>query len=153
MRIQVELPANRWNKGVLTVIGDDGESVFTCPARGKADGGRAKRADNPERYPVLPYGDTPLGDYAPTRLIRFAEPHRRLGWGWIPLEGAAGDARTARVAGKRTGLGIHAGRGERLMATYGCLRLRQSDFDSLATLFRGATIEVSIMAMGAAEED
>lgn len=138
INIIVELHRDRWHEGSLKLLEYEGfgegqakELLSGIRCRGKADTARAERADNPTRDPTKPYGDFPTGDYKPTQLNIFTHPHARIGIGWIPLEGISGQALDA-LNGHRTGLGIHAGRGdERLVATYGCLRVRDTDFKKM----------------------
>lgn len=144
MQIRIDLPKNRYNPGRLAVVDDNGETAFVCDCLGKADNQRAARADNPDRDPTLPYGDTPTGTYETTQITMFAERHRSLGDGWIVLEGTGGDALTAAEKG-RTGLGIHAGRGDdRLVPTYGCVRVLDRDFKMLTDLLYGERFSVVI---------
>lgn len=144
MKILVTLPRDRRLAGHLFVVDDAGEVALAVDARGKADNARAAKAGNPSRDPTRPYGDTPSGAYAPTRLVVFAPPHPRLGRAWFPIEGGGGDALQARLNG-RTGLGIHGGRGDgALVATYGCVRLRDRDMKRVAELALGRTVEVEV---------
>ena len=135
LSVKIYLPFNRWNTGLLAVHDAEHRELFAAPCRGKADGQNAARHDNPNRDSTKPWGDTPTGAYEPTQLVEFAE-RIQLGDAWVPLEGAEGDALKAKQQG-RTGLGIHAGRGEKLMATYGCVRLRQKAFDRFAEIVEG----------------
>jgi hypothetical protein len=129
----------------------DGEPIFTCPVRGKADSQRAKNRDNRYRDPKLPWGDTPAGLYKPAEWVSFVQPHKSFGTGFLPLVGASGDALKA-VENGRTGLGLHGGAGEclelpgklYLKATYGCLRVRDSDLNHLMQLTAGEEIEVTV---------
>lgn len=133
-KIVVSLPKDRLTAGALAVYMRDGGRVARFPCRGKADSARAAQAGNPKRDPAYPYGDAPAGDYGETWLNLFGEDHPRYGIGWIPLFGVYGQAWRARQNG-RTGLGIHAGRGdEKLIATYGCIRMLDRDFKKLAEL-------------------
>lgn len=144
-RIKIYLPADRRRKGVLRVFrGPTQEYMMDAPCLGKADNGRAAKAGNPDRDPALPYGDTPAGEYAPAKYVRFAEPRPRIGEGWIPMTGISGQAGDA-VRGGRTGLGIHAGRGDgRLVPTYGCLRMLDRDMAWLAKLVGGDEILIEV---------
>ncbi len=130
------------------VLCDEGNHLLlTGPARGKADSKRAIEAGNPTRDPTRPYGDTPSGTFFETGVVTFATPHRRLGTGWLQLRGKSGDALQAMTNG-RTGLGIHAGReGDKLWATYGCVRLLTDDYDALAQHLydRGNRVSVKIV--------
>lgn len=155
-QLSITLPpaAFRQRPGFFMLTDDDGRFYLSGYCLGKADNGEALKRGNAARIPTLPYGDTPTGDYGPTRLVLFDHRHARMGIGWIPIEGANGDALVARQKkdradlpdeGARSGLGIHAGRGsERLVPTYGCVRLKDSDFARLAEIVGERTIEVSI---------
>lgn len=138
-RIVIKLPADRTQEGILVLYRDDlTVSVMRC--LGKADNQRAAEAGNPHRDPILPYGDTPLGAYAPASLEILNPPHPRMGSYVIPLTGIGGDAKAAMAA--RAGLAIHAGRGdERLVPTYGCVRLLDRDIEGLRLHLDGARID------------
>lgn len=144
LQIHIHFRRNRWDPGVLLVRNEAGAVVDFAQCLGKADSKQAAAHSNASRNPEKPWGDTPTGAYEPTRLLRFEEKHPVLGGAWIPLEGASGQAERARRVGGRSGLGIHAGRGENLMATYGCVRLRQADFDRIAGRVEGQELTVSI---------
>lgn len=124
------LPVDRRSAGQITLIrGRRVSGRWRC--LGKADNARAIRAGNRERDPTLPYGDFPTGTYEVTGYVAFETPHPRIGNGWLPLDGALGQARDAKQGG-RTGLGIHAGRGDdELRPTYGCLRMLDRDFAAM----------------------
>lgn len=143
--IEISLPKNRWNAGTLKVLGADGKQLLAdIECRGKADGQRAALESNTSRDPVYPYGDTPSGQYGPTKLILFREESERFGIGWIPMEGITGDAYDAKQNG-RSGLAIHGGRGNgRLMATLGCVRVRDIDFRHMAHVLGNAPIAITI---------
>lgn len=144
-RIKIFLPADRARAGVLRVFkGPTQEYMMDRPCLGKADNARAAKAGNPTRDPALPYGDTPTGEFAVSRYFPFAETHPRIGDGWIPMTGLSGQAEDA-VRGGRTGLGIHAGRGnDRLVPTYGCVRLLDSDMAWLAKLVGDSEIRTEV---------
>lgn len=149
--IMIDLPVNRNLPGVLRVIapsyygaGPDKQLLPDMACRGKADNRAAAAECNPERNPLRPWGDTPSGDYHATRIELFEARHSSLGVGWIPLTGASGDALQAMENG-RSGLGIHAGRGNgALMATHGCVRIRDRDFDALVRVLAGKKFDVVI---------
>jgi len=146
LRIIVSLPRNRWNAGRLRLYNDSRYLLLDVPARGKADNEAAAKAGNPRRDPTLPYGDTPAGTYAPVSAVA-ARPEsvQRIGAWWLPMEGVDGDALKAKLNG-RTGLGIHAGRGDgELIATHGCVRLRDADFSALIGLMAGRPASLSII--------
>jgi len=143
-KLLVLLPKDRTLTGMLHSIQEDGQIAFSAPCRGKADNGRAVKENNPERKPVLPYGDTPSGRYKMTSPIPL-QSNPRLGRWFIPMKGMTGDAAAAANYG-RTGLGIHAGRGDdELIATYGCVRLRDSDMDKLAALLGKTKFTIEVM--------
>jgi len=158
--IRIRLPKDRTRHGVL-ILGLDprikgdprvapGGGLALLPSilcYGKADNARAAEAGNPGRDPTRPYGDTPAGVFARTRVERFATPHPRLGRAWIPLAPVAGQPgqAAAALANGREGLGIHAGRGDgELMPTYGCVRLGDRDFAVLARRIGDGAVEVTI---------
>jgi hypothetical protein len=151
LRFHIFLPRDRYKPGRLHVFDATGRLIHSdVPVLGKADNGRAAKAGNPDRAPMQPFGDTPTGSYVPTRRVMFGAPHDRLGKGWFPIEGATGDALVACTAGGRTGLGLHAGRGnDRLVPTYGCLRVLDSDFDALAALAGDAPVQIVVEEAGA----
>lgn len=144
-RIHVFLPADRTKPGYLHLFDDDGSAQdLDLECLGKADNGRAAAEGNPSRDPTKPYGDTPSGRYERTRIVDFDAPHARMGRAWIPLTGETGDALEAMQRG-RTGLGIHAGRGDgRLVPTYGCLRMLDHDFEVLAGALGDEEFRVTI---------
>jgi hypothetical protein len=146
MQIVAWLPQDRRLVGALHLFGPRGGLIATgVPCLGKADGARAAAAHNPERRPVLPYGDTPAGTYKPALVEIFETWHPRMGRGCIPLEGEAGDALIAAQHG-RTGLAIHAGRGDGgLVPTYGCLRLADSVFDRLVAAIGDEPVRVRVI--------
>lgn len=146
MRIKIDLPYNRYNPGKLVLLSDDGEQIHSCPALGKADNQKAIKNDNSGRDPVKPWGDTPEGVYAPAKLIRLPPPWGHLGKYFIPLEGIAGQALLAKQNG-RTGLGIHAGRGdEKLIPTNGCVRVLDADMFTMFNLIGDNLIDEIIVA-------
>ena len=141
--IVVKLPADRTQPGTLTLTLDGG-AQFTWPCLGKADNLAAADHNNASRDPTLPYGDTPLGIYDVTRADTPSPPRHDMGTTVIWLDRPiAGDAVTAAHNG-RTGLAIHAGRGnDRLVPTNGCVRMLDKDIDALfalATAYNSVTI-------------
>ncbi|MEN8723845.1 MAG: hypothetical protein ABF335_13285 [Alphaproteobacteria bacterium] len=146
-RLTIFLPKDRTKMGWFNLLTGDDHLLMTGPARGKADNQRAIKEGNPMRLPIKPYGDTPSGTFHETSPVTFAKPHGRLGVGWIPLRGKSGDALVAESIGGREGLGLHAGRGDdHLMATYGCIRVTDSDYDRLDQLIRanGGHVAVTV---------
>jgi len=143
-KLLILLPKNRTIAGHAICLGPHGETLFNCEALGKADGQRAIAENNVGRLSTLPYGDTPLGDYRPSRVISLSPRHPRIGDLWIPLEGETGNALSAMENGRR-GLGIHAGRGDsRLVPTFGCIRLRDSDLQHIHSLAHDNQFKISI---------
>lgn len=132
-RILVRLPVDRRQAGTLTVLEDDRVLLAGMPCRGKADNGTAKARGNPERLPTMPFGDTPTGVWHGCKVTPFAKPVAGLGGAWIALDRPwSGDAVQAQING-RSGLGIHGGRGNGdLVATQGCVRVRDDDFARIA---------------------
>jgi hypothetical protein len=149
--IMIDLPVNRNLPGVLRVIepsyygaGPDKQLLPDIACRGKAENLAAAAACNPKRVSIHAYGDTPSGEYEVTQIEMFAHRHSSLGVGWIALTGKHGDALQAMENG-RSGLGIHAGRGNgALMATHGCVRIRDRDFDALVRVLAGTKFDVVI---------
>lgn len=132
-RILIRLPPDRRQAGHLTVIEDDKVVLAGIPARGKADTGTAKARGNPSRCTTMPFGDTPSGVWHACRVTKLPKPAPGLGAAWIALERPwSGDAVQAQING-RSGLGIHGGRGNGdLIATQGCVRVRDDDFARIA---------------------
>ena len=144
MHLDIILPQNRYFAGFFVLRDHHGHLIYAGRARGKADNGRAMRADNPSRDSRLPYGDTPLGEYHETRLT--LTHNISLGDAWFPIEGRSGDALTA-VENGRFGIGIHAGRSNvdgALVTTYGCVRVDRVDFKRLADLVGDEMVSVRI---------
>lgn len=130
--------------GTLQVSNQFGEPIGSpLPCLTKADSQRAIEAGNHDRVPSLPYGDTPWGEYMPTQVIIFETPHKRMGAWAIPLVGLSGQALKAMET--RHGLYIHGGRGsDRLIPTYGCVRLLDDDGEWLVDLVGTATLNIAI---------
>lgn len=139
----IALPKDREIAGWGHLFDADGKIAHSFPARGKADSQKASAKGNQDRFTRHPFGDTPSGRYAVTRIVAVGDPElaktTRLGSHWIPLTGSDGDAFNAWRLG-RTGLGIHGGRGEDLVVTYGCVRVRDSDMTKLRDLIGGEEV-------------
>lgn len=146
MFIEVFLPRDRAKSGYLHLFEGDGECViYDVPCRGKADNQRAAANGNAARDPTLPYGDTPSGRYLPARVIRYNPRHPTFGPYAILLEGESGDALKAKRNG-RTGLAIHGGRGDDLLvATYGCIRVHDSEMGRLAHVIGDREVVVEVI--------
>ncbi|OWV42684.1 hypothetical protein CDZ97_15465 [Mameliella alba] len=144
--IEVNLPADRWQAGILRLKRANGETLTEdLTVYGKADNGRAAQEGNPARSPVLPFGDTPEGGYSVPRMVSTgsgtAYTDRSYGPnGALVLKPESGDAKVAEGNG-RTGLLIHGGdlsSSGKLRATHGCLRLSNADMDRLLAAIREA---------------
>ena len=138
--IVVQLPADRRQKGTLSLVADDGTTVIAGPfqAYGKADGQTAAANGNPTRNTLLPFGDTPLGNYSVPGMEITGDgtgrsTHSYGPNGAIRLDPVGGDAATAAIAGRQYLL-IHGGdpsTSGALRPTNGCLRLFNADMLSL----------------------
>jgi hypothetical protein len=148
-KIHIHLPRDRARPGELLLFNSSKAApVFSCPCLGKADNQQAAIRGNPDRSAIRPYGDTPTGSYVPTRVEPYRGIGKHIGPRWMPLEGADGEALQARVNG-RTGLAIHAGRGDgRLVPTHGCIRVRDADFAAIDRFLNGAVVEVTVFEVG-----
>lgn len=129
MKIFSKLPLNRFNTGSLWVVNDKSEIIFgPVRARGEVDNDAAKKANNEEENPELPYGDHPYGVYRVVKPVRIAdakEHQDKYGPFFIPVNPVSGEAMRARQNG-RSGFGIHGGKlhkDGRLRETLGCLRI------------------------------
>lgn len=143
-RLHVYLPSNRNATGWLHVFGPEGKHLAEVECRGKADSAKATSTGNPGRDPTLPYGDMPSGRFELTEITPTGSNAAKLGPLWIPLTGKDGEASVAKING-REGLGIHGGRGDgELIATYGCLRLRDRDFALIKSLIGTDQVSVQI---------
>lgn len=146
MKLLVTLPPNRAYSGYFLATDDDGVLLASGRCLGKSDNGQAARHNNPDRDPTKEYGDTPTGDYHPTKAVMWAFENK-FGKGWIPIDGATGQAMAA-MEGGRSGLAIHAGRmysDGRLTPTYGCVRVSTVDFDKIVAAAAGGEILVTVI--------
>jgi len=142
--LHVYLPEDRRGIGDALLCTTWAMSFGPWPVLGKADNRTAARHGNPSRDPIQPYGDTPLGAYWPRAFQPVpANRQARFGAHWLPLVGRGGDAWRAMEAG-RGGLYLHGGRGDILMPTYGCLRMRDRDLEKLAARAGGLPIRVVV---------
>lgn len=144
--IAVYLPTDRALPGFLRLWTPGGVPLlYDIPCRGKSDGQNAAANGNPKRDPTRPWGDTPAGLYATAPVTVFSPVHATLGRIAILLEGVSGDALRAKENG-RTGLAIHAGRGnDRLMATYGCIRVFDRDMELIAGKILADDVSVDVI--------
>jgi len=140
--IVVQLPADRTQKGTLSLVADDGATVIAGPFQtyGKADGQTATANGNPSRNTLLPFGDTPLGTYSVPGMEVTGDGTGRSAHSYGPngairLNPTGGNAATAAIAGRQYLL-IHGGdlnAAGALRPTNGCLRLSNADMVSLIT--------------------
>lgn len=162
MKILISLPSDRWYKGDLDVVDDDGVVVVDgVPADGKSDQASAIAAGNPTRDPQMPYGDTPIGEYNGELSYVVNTPENRRSYGdpdetgeipTIDLTPLPGDTQAWRAKlNGRIGLKIHAGAlgaGNQLRPTHGCCRLFQVDMTAVLVwvkkLTAGVTFPVNI---------
>lgn len=137
LRIEIRLPANRSLPGWLRVLDVQGVLLYARPCLGKADNLAAAKADNPNRDPMRPFGDTPLGQWRgrisakPMADTRTYGIHRV-----IMLEPAGGDAIKAHRNGRR-GIWIHGGalRIGSLRPTHGCVRISDDSMKAILEIF------------------
>lgn len=138
--ISVELPNDRSRLGTLSLLADDGTIVAgPFPAYGKADRGTATGHGNANGSSLLPYGDTPAGNYNVSGLEATGDGTTRSQHSYGPngairLNPVSGDALTASTLGRQYLL-IHGGDPNPaggLRPTNGCIRL--ADVDMLALL-------------------
>src|SRR6202035_64878 len=142
-RIKVGLPKDRSLLGVLQLESDAGELLAgPFPVCSRADGDAARRHGNLDRDPLLPFGDTPTGDYRASLMAPTAAdttqadqhgPH-----GIVVLKPTAGGAALADANGRFPLFiqGGAAGRRRRLRATNGSLRLSNRNQRSLVAALR-----------------
>jgi hypothetical protein len=140
----VTLPKNRDYAGKLRLEDEDGAVMagpfYVC---GRADDAVAQSHDNPNRDPLLPFGNTPLGRYRVLGVVASGAgshlPAEGFGpHGVIALEPTGGDAALADANGRFHFLiqGGEAVRGRRLRPTNGSLRLANSDLKKLVRALR-----------------
>jgi len=152
-KIAVQLHKDRTLSGILQILDLSGGFIlgpFTC--LGKADGGDAKLHGNPERNPVLPFGDTPTGKYNVVQLVSHSGGESDLHtYGSFPsvlLDPISGDALKAKKNG-RAGLMIHGGgpsASGRLRPTHGCIRLSEANQRDLVSLVVQSVLsEISVV--------
>lgn len=159
--VLVRLQQDRRQVGTLSLIEGDASGVggaagsvaLQIECRGKSDQASADKARNQHRDPRQPMGDTPTGRWTGCRVV--SRPHMRendgIGPRWIelPWECAADDATRRlldpKIKGSRSKLGIHGGRGNGdLVATNGCVRVRDQDFRRLDELIGARAFDVMI---------
>lgn len=146
MMIRVKLPKDRRQIGELAVLDGETTALHGIECRGKADNGTAMDRGNPSRLTTMPYGDMPSGRWHGCKVTRLAKSADGIGGAWIPLDKPwSGDAVQAQINGRR-GLAIHAGRGnDALVATKGCIRVRDRDFARLCEVLGAREFDVEVI--------
>ena len=144
--IEILLPSDRTRSGHLFLRNDLGHQVLGPYAVcGRANDFAASEHENPARSPLLPYGDTPIGEYRIRGIVPTgggtAYDQRKFGqYGMIVLEPVSGQATIAAWNGRHV-LAIHAGTPNRdsalLYATNGSVRMYDEDLRELIEAVRG----------------
>lgn len=128
MKIAICLPQDRNFAGTLCVLADDGSVLYgPVPAAGRAHSRLAKAHGNPDRNPLLPYGDTPYGGYLVERGDEVLVLYPREGD--AALADANGRFRICIVGNPS---GSHNG----LHATAGSVRMFPEDLQRLLHMLR-----------------
>jgi hypothetical protein len=118
---------------------------------GKSDNLTALKAGNPDRNPLLRYGDIPYGRYA-AMLVEPGLSVRTFGAGkrllLIPIKGDALDA----MLNGRQALMVHAGAlnprylsWEGLRPTHGCIRMFEKDLEQIIEKMAGKRCYVNVI--------
>lgn len=151
MNLTAVLPRwpNRGAPGTLLVKDDDGHLIHQCSVLGKADGQKATDNGNPNRNPLLPFGDTPAGVWACHKGAITAPSSTYGKWPVIHLAPVSGNALKAST---RSGIWLHGGAAGTaavygfLRPTFGCLRIADDDMRQIwllaATFGEPETLEV-----------
>ena len=148
MHIQINFPNGRLKLGTLKLYGTpDIGPLLLCDCLGRAVKSKATAKGNPDRDPVKPWGHIPLGEY-PKVPVFYPKRRMSIGEAGIPLllDGAVGEEVEQARRNRRYGLYIHAGRGSPrlLIPTFGCARIRFSEFIELLHLIGDREIAVRI---------
>ena len=154
MRVEVTLPSDRTLTGTLQGFDDDGVLVLgPVNCLGKADNATAKLHENPSRDSLLPFGDTPTGNYDIVKLFSHTGGESDIHtYGTFPsvlLDPKFGNALKAKRNG-RSGIMIHGGApgaGGKLRPTFGCIRLSENDERDLAALVLRSTLASSTVVV------
>jgi len=143
-KIIVRLLSDRAYAGQLHIENQAGKVlVGPFPVCGRADDKLAQENKNPDRNPLLPFGDTPLGEYEVRQIIKSGKgtfyPEEEFGSaGVVLLQPKQGDAALADANG-RFGFFIQGGRLARhglLRPADGSLRLSNSQQQKLVRILR-----------------
>ena len=129
LKIDVSLNPNRDKGGVMYVSKGDEMLLGPIPVLGRADSKLAKKVGNPDRNPILRYGNTPLGKYRIKAIlpngVGTSRPVSKFGaFGSIYMEPVGGQALEAKEIGLRDFIYMHSGGSVNnfngLTATAGC---------------------------------
>jgi hypothetical protein len=144
--IEILLPSDRNRAGQLFLKDDAGHSLLgPYAACGRANDFAASEHGNPTRSPLLPYGDTPTGEYRVRGIVptggEMGYDESKFGRsGMIVLEPVSGQALLADRNGRHV-LVIHAGtpnaRSRLLYATNGSVRMYDGELRELVEAVRG----------------
>jgi hypothetical protein len=151
--LKIEFSSNRDYCGCLILSHDRGRIICgPWPVAGRATDSLAELNGNPQRYPIFRYGDTPLGTYRVTQVLKSGRgtafnaeefgPH-----GIIVMQGISDDAAIAEANGRFHVLitgGTLSSTGQ-LRSTAGALRLTNKHQQTLvAELRRLDELEVAV---------
>ena len=138
-RLIVELLPNRDRCGGISFVNAAGRKICgPFPVACRSSDNLAAANGNPQRDPLLRFGDTPTGGYLVRRILKSGKgtafPASRLGpHGVIVTEPVSGDAASADANGRFHFLiiGGDLSSGNKLRSTAGSLRLRNDHLRSL----------------------
>jgi hypothetical protein len=138
-RLIVELSANRDRCGGISLISPAGRKIRgPFPVAARASDNLALANGNPQRDPLLRFGDTPTGSYVIRRIVKSGQGTKfsasRFGpHGLIVMEPVSGDAACADANGRFHFLiiGGDLAPDKKLRSTAGSLRLRNDHLRSL----------------------
>src|SRR5271154_4510449 len=144
--IEIVLASDRNRVGRLILKDDAGRKLAgPCSVCGRANDFAASEHRNPTRSPLLPYGDTPTGEYRVRGILSTGdgtayEARKFSQSGMIVLEPLRGQATIAEKNGRRV-LVIQAGTpntaGKLLCATNGSVRMHEDELRDLIEAVRG----------------
>src|SRR5271170_4527061 len=144
--IEILLPSDRNRAGQLFFkANDDRDLRVPWSVCGRANDFAASEHGNPTRSPLLPYGDTPTGEYRVRGILPTgngtAYDGKKFGpFGMIVLEPLCGEAMIADQHGRRV-LVIHGGSphaaSKLLYATNGSVRMYDDELRELIRDVRG----------------
>jgi hypothetical protein len=138
-RVVVTLSSERDRCGQIELAGNAGEHLCgPFVVAGRSSNLLAATHQNPQRLGILPYGDTPTGNFVIRTRLQTGQgtPLAKYDygpWGALVLEGITGDAAIADANGRFTFL-LHGGdlsSDGLLRSTAGALRMRNADLRAL----------------------